>query len=173
MGRKLTAALLLPLTLGLGGCGLNAPTYEAVRDEVTSSLDRIVAVVPNPKEVVPQPGSDPYPCDNPLLLSRHQGAFFTGHWFVYVPEDFDIDLFIESLPGLLGDDWERVDPQVSVSFSNVDVLYKPLGLTVSVEDALSDGRPALELLAISRCGTLTGEETTPVPSAPPTSDPLT
>lgn len=154
MKRRVSAILALAAVLGLGGCGVNEPTYDTVREEVVSSLDRVVAVIPDPKEVAPQPEGEPYSCGDPLLLSNRKGAFFTGHWFVYVPEGFDIDAFIETLPGLLGEDWEVRDTQIEVSFANVDVLYKPLGVTVSVEDALAGDRPAVELLAISRCGLL-------------------
>lgn len=152
--KRILAVLALIAALGLGGCGMNKPTYETVRGEVTSTLDEVVAVIPDPKEIQPQSKGEPYPCDDPMLLADREGAFFTGHWFVYVPESFDIDAFIASLPGLLGDDWEVRDPQIEVSFANVDLLYKPLSLTVSVEEALTGDRPAIELLAISRCGIL-------------------
>lgn len=172
MRRTVSAIVLMAATLGLGGCGLNEPTYENVREEVITSMDQVAAVIPDPKEVAPEPEGEPYSCGDPLLLSNREGAFFTGHWFIYVPEGFDIDAFVEMLPSLLGEDWEVRDSQIQVSFANVDVFYKPLGVTVSVEDALTGDRPALELLAISRCGTLSDNDRSPSPtdttsSAPP------
>lgn len=166
MRSKSVAVLMIASVLfALGGCGKSGPTYAAVKEDAISSLNEIIAVIPSPKEVSYQPESDPYPCDDPLLPSGLKGAFFTGHVLVYVTEGFDIPAFIEALPGLLGNDWAKRDPAIEVSFANVDMLYRPLGLTVSVEDALSIDRPALELLVISRCGILGGQDKTPTPTA--------
>lgn len=147
----LLTALVLPV---LGGCAMDRPTFDGVRGEALDSLERIAKVIPGPKEVEPQAEGKPYPCDDPLLLSNRDGAFHTGHWIVHLPEGFDVDGFINTLPGLLGEDWEVRAPAIDVSFANVDLLYKPGAFTVSVEDALAESGPALELLVISRCGIL-------------------
>ncbi|MGN7188328.1 hypothetical protein [Microbacterium enclense] len=155
MKRAMVATLLTAVILpALGGCAMNRSTYGEVREEALRSLEQVVEVIPDPKEVVPQAEGEPYPCDDPLLPTKKKGAFFTGHWFVYLPDRFNVDAFISSLAERLGEDWEERDLGVNVSFSQVDLLYKPSGFTVSVEDALTDGRPALELIVISRCGIL-------------------
>ncbi|MCM3614286.1 hypothetical protein M3672_07500 [Microbacterium enclense] len=163
MKQRFLVVVLSAIVVGTTGCSIGQPSYAVVREEALGSLDRVVAVIPDPKEVAPLPEGDPYPCDDPLLPATGEGAFFTGHWLVHVPEGFDIDAFVDTLPELLGEDWEERDPGFEVSFANVDVLYKPLGLTVSVEDARADGPPALELLVLSRCGTLSDDDRSPSP----------
>ncbi|MDQ1083819.1 MULTISPECIES: hypothetical protein [Microbacterium] len=141
---------------------MQAPTYEVVREEVIQSLDDIVATVPEPKEVVREPEDEPFSCSNPLLLSKRKGAFFTGQWAVYVPEDFDIRAYVTSLPGRLGAGWEERKSSIEVSFANVDLVREEPRLTVSVQETEINGRRALDLIAISRCGVLPEDEPEPV-----------
>lgn len=160
------------LVFGIGGCAVGEPSYKAVREEVIASLEDIVSVVPDPKEVVREPDDEPYSCSDPLLMSNREGAFFTGQWAVYIPEEFDVDSFVAALPGLLGDGWEKQESSIEVSFANVDLVRKEPRVTVSVQEAIIDGRKSLDLIAISRCGILSDEDRSPAASASPGFDPL-
>lgn len=146
--------LLAGVASSAGGCAPARPAYNEVRDDAIESLDELAAMVPDPKEVVPGAEQDPYTCDDPVLISRQKGAFYTGHWYVYVSESSDIDAFIASLPTRLSDKWKQQDLGIEVSFANIDLVQEETGVSVAVEEAEIDGRPALDLLAISRCGTL-------------------
>lgn len=153
--KKLAAITLVALVLlGVEGCSVDTPSYEAVQSETTQTLEKLVNVVPDPKEIVRQPEQPPYPCDDPLLMSRDRGAFYTGHWIIYVADDVDVHALLAALPTRLGDEWEERDLGIDVSFANLDLLEKDLNVSVSVQEAHIDGRLALEMIAISRCGTL-------------------
>ena len=146
------ALVLIPLTTG--GCALNQPSYDTVRAEAVAALDEIAALVPPPHEVSPEPDDEPYSCSDPLLSSRRGGAFYTGQWAVYVSDGFDFDTFIADLPGRLGDGWEERDLGIAVSFASVYLVNHEHELSVTVDEAEIDGRPALDLIVISRCGIL-------------------
>ncbi len=152
--RFVGAVALTSVTLLAGGCSANTPTYDAVKAEAITALEEIAATVPQPGEVLRLPEGDPYPCDDPLLLSQRDGAFFTGQWNVFVPPDFDFDTYISTLPAQLGEDWEAQDLGIEVSFAAVYLVNRERGVSVSVDEAEIDGRPALDLIAISRCGIL-------------------
>ena len=153
--KKLAATSLAGLVLlGIGGCSMDTPSYEAVQSETTQTLERLVSVIPDPKKVVREPEQPPYQCDDPLLTSRNRGAFYTGHWIIYIADDVDVRALLATLPARLGDEWEERNLGIDVSFANLDLLEKDLHVSVSVQEAHIDGRVALEMIAISRCGTL-------------------
>ncbi|WZH36016.1 MAG: hypothetical protein PIR02_14760 [Microbacterium enclense] len=154
MKRVVGAVLAAGVALGTGGCSAASPSYDTVRDEAVEALNQIVAVVPEPKEVFRGTEQDPSSCADTLLISRHEGAFSTAHWFVFVPGTFDIETFVASLSARLGDEWKQRESGIDVSFANVDLVQQELRVSVSVEEGTSDGRRALEMIAISRCGTL-------------------
>lgn len=142
------------VTLPTAGCSASTPTYDAAKAGAITALEEIAATVPQPREVSRLPESDPYPCDDPLLLSQRKGAFFTGQWSVFVPPNFDFDTYISTLPAQLGEDWEAQDLGIEVSFATVYLVNRERGVSVSVDEAEIDGRPALDLIATSRCGVL-------------------
>lgn len=153
--RRIGGASCLALAiLVIGGCSVRTPTYETVRQDATQSLEEIAALIPPPRDIVPEPERPPYPCDDPLLLSQSDGSFYTGQWAVYVPAEFDASAFVADLPDKLGARWERRESGITVSFANVDLVQTESGVRVSVQEITIDGRRALDLIAISRCGTV-------------------
>lgn len=164
------ATLLLAGTLG--GCSMTTPTYFKVRNETLSTLQSVADLVPEPKEITPTPEFEPYPCGDDLTLSRGSGAFFTGQWAVYVGDDFDIPHFIVQVPGLLGPDWRVEELGVPVSFAEVYLVRDEPRMTLTIEESTIDGRKAIDLLAMSRCGRISDDERkTTFP--PPTPQPAT
>lgn len=142
------------LTLGIGGCAIGQPSYDEVRDEANQTLQQLADLVPERNEIDRGPEQEPYICDDPLLMSSGSGAFYTGHWLIYVGRDFDIDGFILDLPARLDDRWEQRELGTGVSFAHVDLVENQLQVAVSVQEATVNERPAIEMIAISRCGVL-------------------
>lgn len=170
------AGLSITILIGLatlGGCTAGRPSYEEVRDQAVAALTTIVDLVPSPRTVDVGPEQEPYGCSDPLLPFRGEGAFYTGHWTAEVPETFDIAAFIESLPAKLGDGWTEEHLGIDVSFATVDLVQESTGVSVAVEDHSMDGRRLIDVLAISRCGILSDEESPrPWPSVTKSPAPL-
>lgn len=151
--------LMTSLALGTGvlmtsSCAPMNPTYEQVRTETDGVLQQVVDLIPEPKTVESNDEIGPYPCDEPLALGRGKGSFYTGQWLVFVEDSFDIPAFVERFPAALGDGWHAESLGVPVSFSQVYLVRDSPRMSLSVEESTSDGHKAVELLAISRCGTL-------------------
>lgn len=159
----LAAAILIGLAT-LGGCTVGRPSYDEVRDQTVAALQAIVDLIPSPRTVDVGPEQEPYSCSDPLLPSRGEGSFYTGHWTAEVSETFDIAAFIETLPATLGHGWTEEDLGIDVSFATVDLIQESTGVSVAVEDHSVDGRRVIDVLAISRCGILSDEERSPRPS---------
>jgi hypothetical protein len=156
----------------LGGCSMPGPKYAEVRSETLAALQSVADLMPEPKDIVPTPEFRPYSCDDELLLSQGSGAFFTGQWALFVSEDFDIPGFINGAPQLLGAGWRVEELGVPVNFAEVYLVRDSPRMTMTIEEATIDGRKAIELLAISRCGSITDGErgaTWPPPTPQPTS----
>lgn len=160
----LTAAMLV-------GCSPNLPTYAEVRAETLDVLQNVADFVPSRQAVLVTPEFEPYSCDDGLALQKGHGAFFTGQWAVFVSDDFDIPGFIDDVPQRLGAEWRVEELGVPVSFAEVYLVRESPRMTLKVEEATIDGRKAIDLLAVSRCGKITDEErdaTFPPPIPHPT-----
>lgn len=154
---KLAVSLYLALVM-LVGCSSNLPTYAEVRTETLDVLQSVADSLPTRQEVLVTPEFEPYPCNDGLLPRRGHGAFFTGQWAVFVSDDFDIPRFINDVPQRLGPDWRVEELGVPVSFAEVYLVRESPRMTLKVEEATIDGRRAIDLLAISRCGAITDVE---------------
>lgn len=137
---------------------MSAPSYTEVRSETLDALQFVSDLVPGPTEIVATPEFDPYSCDDGLTLSGGSGSFYTGQWAVFVDDSFDIPRFIEEVPHLLGDEWHVEELGVPVNFAEVYLVRDSPRMTLTVEENTVDGRKAIDLLAISRCGRITDEE---------------
>ncbi|MDF2667651.1 MAG: sterol desaturase [Microbacterium sp.] len=151
--------LLASLALGTGllmtsSCAPMSPTYEQVRTETDGVLQQVADLIPDPKTVQSNDEIGPYPCDEPLALGRGKGSFYTGQWHVFVEDSFDIPGFVHRFPAALGDGWHSESLGVPVSFAQVYLVRDTPRMSLSVEESTFDGRKAVELLAISRCGIL-------------------
>lgn len=150
--RILGLALVGILSVVLAGCAPK-PTYAEVRQETLDAMDEVVDLLPDHGRISQTPEFEPYGCHDQLLLGQKQnGAFFTGQWVVAVAPDFDVSRFTEQLPRLLGDGWVREDLGVPVKRAYVYLVRTSPHMTLSVGETTLDGAPAIELLAISRCG---------------------
>lgn len=151
--------MLVSLAVGAGllmtsGCARTTPTYEEVRAETDDVLLQVADLIPEPKTVRSNDEIGPYRCDDPLALGKGKGSFYTGQWLVFVEESFDIPAFIERFPDALGEGWHAESLGVPVSFPQVYLVRDSPRMSLTVEESTFDGRKAVEVLAISRCGTL-------------------
>jgi len=152
-----TALALSALTasaLMLSGCAYSTPTYDQVRDETNDVLHQAADLIPDPKEVVPNEEFEPYSCGDDLIFGTRKGSFYTGQWSVYVDDSFDIPSFVARFPGALGDGWRAKDLGVPVNFAQIYLVRDAPRMSLGISETMIDGRKAVELLAISRCGTL-------------------
>jgi len=154
MKRPLSILALMTCTVLVGGCALTSPTYDEVRAETDEVLTRVADLVPDPKDIAPNDDFEPYPCDDPLILGTGRGSFYTGQWLIFVDDSFDIPAFVATFPRALGDGWQEKDLGIDVSFAQVYMVHDSPHMSLSVEETVVDGRKAVELLAISRCGVL-------------------
>ena len=137
----------------LSGCAAEPmPSYSQVREETLDVLRQVAAFIPEPKQISETPEFVPYPCDEELAFGTRPGAFFTGQCAISVSDDFDVRAFVGRVPELLGDGWEEDPLGIPVSFAQVHMVRKSPRMTITVEESVSPGTKAVELLAISRCG---------------------
>jgi hypothetical protein len=73
---------------------------------------------------------------------------------VFVDDAFDIPAFIEKVPEALGEGWRTAELGVPMHHPLVYLVRDTPRMSLSVEESTFDGRKAVELLAISRCGIL-------------------
>lgn len=152
MTRKLAATAVIAGASLLAGCSMfHQPTFAEVRQETLDALDDVVALIPAHGRIERTPEFKPYRCDDPLLLSSAEGAFYTGQWTVAVPANFDIDEFIDRVPAQLPE-WTEEDLGVPVKEPYIYLVRKTPRMSLSIEESTLDGEKAIELLAISRCG---------------------
>ncbi|MBB3158643.1 hypothetical protein FHS07_002339 [Microbacterium proteolyticum] len=142
----------------LCGCSTPATTYPEVRSETLDALQIVSDFVPEPKEILVTPEFEPYPCGEELALQTGRGAFYTGQWALFVQDGFDIPQFVREVPRLLGEDWRVEELGIPVNFAEVYLVRDSPRMTLKVEESTIDGRKAIDLLAISRCGAMSDEE---------------
>lgn len=157
MKRTLSVLVLVTGMVLVSGCASDSPTYEEVRAETDAVLTRVANLVPDPKEIAPNDDFEPYPCHDPLVLGTGRGSFYTGQWLIFVDDSFDIPAFIATFPDALGERWQKKDLGIDVSFPQVYMVHESPRMSLSVEETVADGRKAVELLAISRCGIVNGD----------------
>lgn len=155
--------ILTSLALGIGlltihGCALTPPTYDQVRAETNDVLRQVAELVPEPKAVEPNEEFEPYPCDDPLTLGGRKGSFYTGQWLVFVDDTYNVSALIDRVPEQLGEGWRIEKLGVPVNHPLVYLVRDSPRMSLTVEESTFDGRKAVELLAISRCGTLSEDQ---------------
>lgn len=168
--RRLTASGVLVLVAFLGGCSAPAIPYTEVRSETLDLLQTVSDLVPEPKEILVTPEFKPYSCGDELALQSGRGAFYTGQWALFVQDSFDIPEFVQEVPDLLGEDWRVEELGIPVDFAEVYLVRDSPRMTLKIEESTIDGRKAIDLLAISRCGRISDEErsaTFPTPTPRP------
>ncbi len=151
------------ITLGIGllmmsGCTPTPPTYDEVRAETDAVLTQVADMVPEPRSIEPNESFDPYPCGDSLSLGASKGSFYTGQWLIFVDESFDVTAFIDQFPEALGDGWRSDSLGIPVSHPQVYLVRDSPRMSLTVEERTFEGRRAVELLAISRCGTLSEDQ---------------
>lgn len=154
MKRSLVLLALSTGVLILSGCAHSSPTYTEVRAETDEVLQQVVDLIPEPKEVVPTEGIKPYSCDDELTFGKGDGKFYTGQWAVFVDETFDIRAFIGQFPTALGAGWRATDLDVPVNFAQIYLVRDSPSMSLTIRELTINDRKAVDLLAISRCGTL-------------------
>lgn len=153
MRRPLGAVALCAALILLAGCLQQRPSYKEVREETIATLQQVSDLIPEPKEIVQTPEFEPYPCGDELALGSGKGAFFTGQWAIFVDESFDVPQFIDQVPELLGEGWHEEELGIPLSFAQVHLVRDSPRMSITVEESIDDSRKAVELLAMSRCGT--------------------
>lgn len=147
--RAAVAALLVLTTAGCTMTGTEideTPTFEQVTAEGEGALDRILGLLPEGTEITVREQEAPYPCSD--------GAMFAQRRDAYVPEDFDVEGFMNDLPDLLhgeivlGEQLPVEDPALMFTMPG----FGDAGLSVS--SYLPPDRPGFSLLVTSRCGSV-------------------
>lgn len=93
--------------------------------------------------------------DSPFACGDKDGVFFTGHWAVRTPTDYDAAGFVESLAGQLGSDFE---PQSTLASSRARFLSSPDDVLVTVTAVQKeDGFSSIDILGQSTCAEPPGE----------------
>lgn len=155
MKKALALVVLTAGALLMGGCADDPPTYEEVRAETDDVLEEVAALVPDPKEIVPTEGIQPYSCSNSLTFGTRKGSFYTGQRAVFVDESFDVPSFIARFPDVLGPGWRAESLGVPVTVAQIYLVHDSPRVSLGIRETTIDGRKAIDLLAMSRCGIVT------------------
>lgn len=172
MRRAATATLLIAVALLLAGCSVSQPSYTEVRDEALNALGTVVGLMPEGSVATPRAEQKPYSCKDPLMGNGADGAFHTAYWEVEVPPTMDIPAFIDELPDRLGNGWRAETLGVTSANPQVYLIHDGPSLSVTVEQSRREGPTGIDLIAISRCGTLADQDRSLGTSEPPRFDPL-
>lgn len=142
--RAVASFSLLALALLTAGCSMTTlPSYDTARDETRAALQDLVEALPDSAEVSDDGTERPYPCGD--------GFFYTGHWTVRLPADFDTAGFVEGLPESAGDAFELADAQGPSDSITYVVATQRQNTRVAVSDESTTDQGVLDLLATSRC----------------------
>ena len=133
------------------------PSLAEVKDESHDVMEPIVELLPEPTARDWGAGSL-MTCGDMFAtgpVDRSAGFFYTGHWSLWMPGDFDGEAFIEGLPAALGDDYvvmlERgsvPNPDPHVDLRHVETRI-PVYVTFVVDD--DTGEKIIDIRALSRC----------------------
>lgn len=138
--------LLAATALALTGCAPTPlPTYETVRGESQSAMQRVVDELPTGLRVDKNPSDKPFGCSG-------DGVFYTGQWTIETPEGFDGQAFVDELPKALGEDFRVEETRLELSYPAVSFIatsYQNSTLDVSV--LTRDERVVVDILSTSRC----------------------
>lgn len=138
--------LLAAAVLALTGCAPTPlPTYETVRGEVQSAMQRVVDELPAGLTVDKNPSDSPFGCSG-------DGVFYTGQWTIETPEGFDGQAFVDGLPEALGEDFLVEEPRLELSYPAVSFIATGYAnSTVDVSVLTRDEGVVVDVLSLSRC----------------------
>ena len=139
-------ALLAAAALTLPGCAPTPlPTYETVRSEAQSAMQRVVDELPPDVRVEKNPSDKPFGCEG-------DGVFYTGQWTVFPPEGFDGQSFVDGLPAALGSDFRTDDRGLELNYPAASFIAPGYSdSTVDVSVLTRDEGVVVDLLSTSRC----------------------
>ncbi len=132
--------------VALSGCApAPLPTYETVRGEAQSAMQRVVDELPTDLPVEKSPADTPFGCEG-------DGVFYTGQWTIPTPPGFDGQSFVDGLPAALGSDFRVEQTGLDLSYPSVSFIatgYANSTLDVSVLSR--DEEVVVDVLSTSRC----------------------
>lgn len=139
-------ALLATAALALAGCAPTPlPTYETVRGESQSAMQRVVDELPTGLRVEKNPSDQPFGCSG-------DGVFYTGQWTIETPEGFDGQAFVDGLPEALGEDFLVEETRLELSYPAVSFIATGYAnSTVDVSVLTRDEGVVVDILSTSRC----------------------
>lgn len=139
-------ALLAAAALTLTGCAPTPlPTYETVRGESQSALQRVVDELPAGLRVDKNPSDKPFGCSG-------DGVFYTGQWTIETPEGFDGQAFVDELPEALGEDFLVEETGLDLNYPAVSFIATGYAnSTVDVSVLTRDEEVVVDILSTSRC----------------------
>lgn len=138
--------LLAAAALALTGCAPTPlPTYETVRGEVQSAMQRVVDELPAGLPVDKNPSDSPFGCER-------DGVFYTGQWTITTPDGFDGQAFVDGLPEALGEDFLVEEPRLELSYPAVSFIATGYAnSTVDVSVLTRDEGVVVDILSLSQC----------------------
>lgn len=142
-------AILAATALALTGCASTPlPTYDTVRGESQSAMQRVVDELPAGLSVDKNPSDKPFGCSG-------DGVFYTGQWTVETPEGFDGQAFVDELPEALGEDFLVEETRLELSYPAVSFIATGYSnSTVDVSVLTRDEGVVVDLLSTSQCAQL-------------------
>lgn len=154
--RARTPLVVLAATLlvtSLAGCTMNQlPTYDEVQNETFAAMQGIVDALPEGSHIKDKSDTEPFGCGGSVVApDSSKGVFFTGHWAVYTPDGYDVQGFIDAMPGVLGDGYKTDPNVVPVGRTQADVVSVNHGIGISLDAFKTDAGSGIDILAISRC----------------------
>lgn len=146
--------LLATLLTSLTACAVGMePGYTEVRSQAEDAVAEIVAALPDGAAFVPDGEPRPQSCDSEVNPGgRSPGEFATIHGAVSLPEGTDAAATVSELPVALGDGWALEPAGVDLEIATVRLSRAETNVSVDVTESTVDGRPGLDLLAVSACG---------------------
>ena len=146
--------LLVTFLTGLTACSAGAgPSYADVRAQAEDAVAEIVAALPDGAEFVPDGEPTAQTCDSEVSpRGRAAGDFATVHGAVSLPEGTDAAAIVTELPVALGDGWALEPAGVDLDIATVRLSRAETNVSVDVTESTVQGRPGLDLLAVSECG---------------------
>lgn len=138
----------------------DASTYSDVRRQTMSAVAEVTALFPPEIEYVARAEQDPYMCggDAPLIGGPEGTAFFAERGEAVVPEGFDAEALLRSLPEQLGTGWEASVPSPQLPFVALTLTHTADGVNVDVDASTIEGVTLINIAATSPCGRLESDQ---------------
>lgn len=108
-------------------------------------MQRVADQLPADSVVDGLTDATPYACSN-------GGVFFTGHWLVTPPDNFDTSQFVADLPGRLGSEFAEQESNLGHTYPAVELrATDESNVSVTVSGSPDGDAPLIDILAMSRC----------------------